>query len=151
PVPPLNYVGDFGGGAMLLAFGVLAAVFEARQSGQGQVVDAAMTDGSALLSAMMYGMSASGFWSNRRGENMLDSGAHFYDVYACADGKYISVGAIEPQFYAELLQRCGIEDDAFKAQMDSQAWPVLKHRLTDVFKTRTRDEWCKLLEGTDSC
>ena len=152
PVPPLNYVGDFGGGAMLLAFGILAALHEAKQSGQGQVVDAAMTDGAALLSSMMYGFKSAGQWSSQRGENMLDGGAHFYDTYACADGKYVSVGAIEPQFYALLRERCGIADDtAFDAQMDADRWPLLKLRMADVFRTRTRDEWCVLLEGSDAC
>jgi len=151
PVPPLNYVGDFGGGGMLLVVGVLAALFEARASGKGQVVDAAMTDGAALLSAFMYGFKAQGRWSNQRGENMLDGAAHFYDTYACADGKYVAVGAIEPQFYAELRERCGINDPLFDAQMDPAAWPLLKLRLADVFRTRTRDEWCTLLEGSDAC
>jgi alpha-methylacyl-CoA racemase len=152
PVPPLNYVGDFGGGAMLLAFGVLGALYEAQRSGQGQVVDAAMTDGAALLSAMMYGFKAAGRWNNNRGENFLDGGAHFYDTYACADGKHVAIGSIEPQFYALLRERCGLADDtAFDAQMDSARWPLLKLRLADVFRTRTRDEWCALLEGTDAC
>jgi alpha-methylacyl-CoA racemase len=147
PAPPLNLVGDFGGGAMMLAFGVVCAVLEARKSGQGQVVDAAMTDGAALLGAMMYGLRAFGSWSDRRGANMLDGGAHFYDTYACLDGKFISIGAIEPQFYALLLKLAEIDDPDFDAQMDPAAWP----RLTDVFKTRTRDGWCQLLEGTDVC
>ncbi|HSW08649.1 CaiB/BaiF CoA transferase family protein [Aquabacterium sp.] len=151
PVPPLNYVGDFGGGGMLLAVGLLAALHEARSSGRGQVVDAAMTDGAALLSAFMYGFKSAGRWSNQRGENMLDGGAHFYDTYACADGKYIAIGAIEPQFYAELRERCGIHDAIFDAQMDAARWPMLKLRLADVFRTRTRDEWCALLEGSDAC
>ena len=151
PVPPLNYVGDFGGGGMLLAVGLLAALHEAGRSGQGQVIDAAMTDGSALLSAFMYGFKAQGQWSNQRGENMLDGGAHFYDSYACADGKYIAVGAIEPQFYAELRACCGIEDPLFDAQMDAARWPLLKLRLADIFRSRTRDEWCALLEGSDAC
>jgi alpha-methylacyl-CoA racemase len=152
PVPPLNYVGDFGGGAMLLAVGILAALHETRQSGRGQVVDAAMTDGAALLSSMMYGFKAAGQWSNHRGDNMLDGGAFFYDTYACADGRHVAVGAIEPQFYALLREKCGIADDPlFDAQMDRQAWPVLKLRLAEVFRTRTRDEWCALLEGTDAC
>ncbi|HPU53582.1 MAG TPA: CaiB/BaiF CoA-transferase family protein [Burkholderiaceae bacterium] len=151
PVVPLNYIGDFGGGGMLLAFGVMCAVHEAKSSGKGQVVDAAMTDGTAMLSAMMYGMRARGVWSTQRGENLLDGGAHFYGTYACADGKYVAIGAIEPQFYAKLRELCGIDDPAFDAQMDSARWPVLKHRLTDVFRTRTRDEWCALLEGSDSC
>lgn len=152
PVPPLNYVGDFGGGAMLLAVGILAALHETRRSGQGQVVDAAMTDGAALLSAMMYGFKAAGQWSNYRGDNMLDGGAFFYDTYACADGRHVAVGAIEPQFYALLREKCGIANDpVFDAQMDRQAWPLLKLRLAEVFRTRTRDEWCALLEGTDAC
>ena len=151
PVIPLNYVGDFGGGGMLIAFGVVCALLEARTSGRGQVVDAAMTDGAALLSAMMYGMKAAGQWSGLRGENMLDGGAHFYDTYACADGKYISLGAIEPKFYAVLRERCGIDDPLFDQQMDNRLWPMLKHRLADVFKTKTRQEWCNILEGTDAC
>ena len=151
PVVPLNYIGDFGGGGMLLAFGVMCAVHEAKASGKGQVVDAAMTDGTAMLSAMMYGMRARGIWSTRRGENLLDGGAHFYDTYACADGKYVAIGAIEPQFYAKLRELCGIDDPAFDAQMDAARWPVLKHRLADVFRTRTRAEWCTLLEGSDAC
>ncbi|MBB1601423.1 CaiB/BaiF CoA-transferase family protein [Variovorax sp. UMC13] len=152
PVAPLNYVGDFGGGAMLLAVGVLSALYESQRSGRGQVIDAAMTDGAALLSAMFYGFKAAGQWSNQRGENLLDGGAHFYDTYACADGKYVAVGAIEPQFYALLRERCGIADDpAFDAQMDAARWPLLKLRMADVFRTRTRDQWCVLLEGSDAC
>ena len=152
PVPPLNYVGDFGGGAMLLAFGVLSALYESRHSGHGQVIDAAMTDGAALMSAMMYGFKSAGQWNNQRGENMLDGGAHFYDTYACADGKYVAVGAIEPQFYALLRECCGIADDpAFDAQMDTARWPLLTLRMADLFRTRTRDEWCVLLEGSDAC
>ena len=151
PVPPLNYVGDFGGGAMMLAFGILCALHHARQGGVGQVVDAAMTDGAALLSAMMYGMHAAGAWSNRRGENMLDGGAHFYGAYACADGKYVSIGAIEPQFYAQLLRLTGITDPAFSAQHDMAAWPALKDKLAQVFLTKTRAQWCDLMEGSDVC
>jgi alpha-methylacyl-CoA racemase len=151
PVVPLNYIGDFGGGAMMLAFGLLCALHHARSSGAGQVVDAAMTDGAALLSAMMYGMHAAGAWSNRRGENMLDGGAHFYGCYACADGKYVSIGSIEPQFYAQLLQRTGIGDPEFSAQLDAAGWPRLKARLAEVFLTRSRDEWCALMEGSDVC
>lgn len=152
PVPPLNYVGDFGGGAMLLAVGVLSALLEAGRSGRGQVVDAAMTDGAALMSAMMYGMKAAGQWSNQRGENLLDGGAFFYDTYACADGRFVAVGAIEPQFYALLREHCGIADDpAFDGQLDPAAWPLLKLRLAEVFRTRTRDAWCALLEGSDAC
>ncbi len=120
-------------------------------SGRGQVVDAAMTDGAALLSAMMYGMKAAGQWSNQRGENLLDGGAHFYGTYACADGRYIAIGAIEPKFYTILRERCGIDDPLFNQQMDSRLWPMLKLRLADVFRTRTRQEWCEILEGTDAC
>ena len=151
PVVPLNYVGDFGGGAMMLAFGILCALHHARAGGAGQVVDAAMTDGAALLSSMMYGMHAAGAWSTRRGENMLDGGAHFYGVYACADGKHVSVGAIEPQFYAQLLDKAGITDPAFLGQHDRRNWPALKARLAEVFLTRTRDQWCALMEGSDVC
>jgi alpha-methylacyl-CoA racemase len=151
PTVPLNYVGDFGGGAMLLAVGMLAALLETKGSGKGQVVDAAMTDGSALLSTMMYGFAANGWWSNERGANMLDGGAHFYDTYRCADGKHVAIGAIEPQFYATLRDRCGLDDPVFDAQMDAAAWPALKERLTALFATRTRDAWCALLEGSDAC
>jgi alpha-methylacyl-CoA racemase len=151
PRIPLNYIGNFGGGGMLIAFGVMCALLETRTSGRGQVVDAAMTDGAALLSTMMYGMKAAGQWSNLRGENLLDGGAHFYGTYACADGKYISIGAIEQKFYAVLRERCGIDDPLFNQQMDSRLWPMLKLRLADVFRTRTRQEWCDILEGTDAC
>lgn len=151
PPPPLNYVGDFGGGAMMLAFGILAAIHESRQSGRGQVVDAAMTDGAALLSAMMYGMKAGGEWSNRRGANLIDGGAPFYDTYACADGKFVAVGAIEPQFYEELLRLCEIGDPAFLAQNDCDGWPNLKSKLAAILETRTRDQWCELLEGSEAC
>jgi alpha-methylacyl-CoA racemase len=151
PPPPLNLVGDFGGGAMMLAFGVLCAAWEARNSGQGQVVDAAMTDGAALLGAMMYGFKAFGAWSAGRESNLLDGGAHFYDTYACADGKFISIGPIEPQFYARLLELAEITDPAFARQMDPRAWPELKARLAAVFATRSRDAWCTLLEGSEAC
>jgi alpha-methylacyl-CoA racemase len=151
PVVPLNYVGDFGGGGMLLAFGVMCAVHEARDSGKGQVVDAAMTDGAALLSTCFYGLKAAGQWSTLRGENFIDGGAHFYDTYACADGRYVAIGALEPQFYRKLRDLCGIDDPLFDQQMDARLWPMLKHRMADVFKTRTRDEWCAVLEGTDAC
>ncbi|MFZ6658044.1 CaiB/BaiF CoA transferase family protein [Undibacterium sp. TJN19] len=151
PAPPLNLVGDFGGGAMMLAFGVVCAALEARSSGKGQVVDAAMVDGSALLGAMIYGFRAFGAWTDERAANMLDGGAHFYDTYICADGKFISVGAIEPQFYALLLQRAEITDPAFAAQMDAGKWPELKTKLTALFKTRTRQQWCDVMEGSDIC
>lgn len=151
PAPPLNLVGDFGGGAMMLAFGVVCAALEAHSSGKGQVVDAAMVDGSALLGAMIYGFRAFGAWSDQRGANMLDGGAHFYDTYACADGKFISIGAIEPQFYALLLERAGFTDSAFNTQMDSRKWPELKEKCAVLFKTKTRQQWCDLMEGTDIC
>lgn len=152
PVPPLNYIGDFGGGAMLLAVGIIAALYERGISGKGQIIDAAMTDGAALLSAAMYGMKAAGQWSNRRGENMLDGGAHFYDTYECADGHYVAIGAIEPQFYSLLLELCGLADDPrFEAQMDSSSWPLLKQRFAEVLRQRTREEWCQVFEGSDAC
>jgi alpha-methylacyl-CoA racemase len=151
PVPPLNYLGDFGGGAMLLAFGVVSALLEAQRSGRGQVVDAAMTDGTALLSAMLYGLVGAGYWTGERGANLLDGGAHFYGTYECADGKWVAVGAIEAPFYAELLRRAGIEDPDFQAQMDRERWPELRERLAAIFRTRTRDAWCAALEGTDAC
>lgn len=151
PVAPPAMLGDMGGGGMLLAFGVACALLEARRSGQGQVVDAAIADGAALLGAAFYGLYAGGQWSNQRGENMIDGGSHFYDSYACADGKYISIGAIEPQFYALLLERCGIADSIYREQLNPDTWPVLKHRLADIFSSRTRQEWCDLLEGTDAC
>lgn len=151
PVPPLNLVGDFGGGGMLLAFGLVCALFESRNSGRGQVVDAAMVDGSAALMAMIYGLKAAGFWADNRGVNLLDGGAHFYDTYETADGKYISVGSIEPQFYELLLQHAAIEEPDFKDQLDQKKWPILKERLTEIFKTKSRDEWCRIMEGTDIC
>ncbi len=151
PVPPLNLVGDFGGGALYLALGIAAGLFEAQRSGQGQVIDAAMTDGAASLMAMFYGMRASGFWSDERGANLLDSGAHFYDTYACACGGWVAIGSIEPQFYALLIEKAGITDPEFQHQMDRAHWPSLKEKLTALFKTRTRDEWCAIMEGTDIC
>jgi alpha-methylacyl-CoA racemase len=153
PVPPLNMIGDFGGGGMLLAYGVVCALLEANRSGQGQVIDAAMVDGSAVLMTMFHAMLATGvFDEDHRGTNLLDTGAHFYDVYRCADGKYISVGSIEPQFYAELLRLTGLSDDPeFANQMDRNLWPVLKGRLEVVFHQKTRDEWCSIMEHTDVC
>ncbi len=151
PVPPLNLVGDFGGGGMMLAFGIVCALLEARQSGKGQVVDAAMTDGSATLMAIIYGLKAMGTWSNERGTNMLDGGAHFYDTYECSDGKYVSIGSIEPQFYAMLLEKTGLDDQSPGTYLDKARWPDLKERLAAVIKTKTRDEWCALMEGTDIC
>ena len=154
PTPPLNLVGDFGGGAMFLAFGVVCALLEARATGEGQVVDAAMVDGAAALMSMFYGMKAMGVWGPERGTNLLDSGAHFYDVYECADGGYVSVGSIEPQFYAELLRLTGLEsawDGDLPSQHDRSQWPALKERIAAVFREKTRDEWCALMEGTDVC
>lgn len=151
PVAPLNLVADCGGGAMLLAMGVLAGVVSARSTGQGQVVDAAMTDGAAVLMSMMYTLKAMGQWTQQRGYNLLDGGAHFYDTYQCSDGKWLSVGAIEPQFYALLLEKAGIDDPAFKAQWDRSQWPALKEKLAAVLATRTRDAWCAVFEGSDAC
>ena len=153
PVPPLNMVGDFGGGGMLLAYGVVCALLEAQRSGAGQVVDAAMVDGSAILMSMFWGFKNIGLHDeNARGTNMLDSGAHFYDVYKCSDGKFVSIGSIEPQFYAQLLQLTGLASDAeFANQQDRTMWPKLKQRLTEVFATKTQAEWCKIMEGTDVC
>jgi alpha-methylacyl-CoA racemase len=152
PTPPLNLVGDFGGGAMFLALGVVAGVLEARTSGLGQVVDVAMVDGSALLMSMFHSFVAMGMWSWERGTNLLDTGAHMYDVYECADGKYVSVGALEPQFYAELRRLTGLDGDPdFDAQLDRSRWPALKEKLTTVFRSRTRDEWCALMEHSDAC
>ncbi len=151
PVPPLNLVGDFGGGALYLVVGVLAALLEAKASGKGQVVDAAMCDGAASLMSMFFDLAAAGRWSEGRESNFLDGGAHFYGVYQCACGKFISIGSIEPQFYALLRQLAGLSDPGFEAQMDRTAWPTLRRKLADVFKTKTRDEWCKIMEGTDVC
>ncbi len=151
PVPPLNLVGDFGGGGMMLAFGIMCALFEAQQSGKGQVVDASMVEGSAAMLSMFYGMMAAGGWSDQRGTNLLDGGAHFYSTYETSDNKWIAVGAIEPQFYKLLLEKAEIIDPAFENQMDSSKWPELKEMLAAIFKTKTRDEWCDLLEGTDAC
>lgn len=151
PVPPLNLVGDFGGGALYLAFGVVCGLLEAKKSGKGQVVDAAMTDGAASLMAMFYGMTASGFWQDKRGSNMLDSGTHFYDTYETRDGKWISLGSIEPQFYREMLEKVGLTDKDFEAQMDRNAWPALKEKIAAAIRTKTRDEWDAILLGSDVC
>lgn len=151
PTPAPGMIGDFGGGGMLLAFGVLAAVMHARHSGQGQVVDAAVVEGAALLLALEYGWRSAGLWNAEAGTNTGDSGAHFYDAYACADGKYISIGAIEPQFYALLREKCGLTDSLFDRQWDQAQWPQLKERVADVFRQKTRQEWCALLEGSDVC
>jgi len=151
PVPPLNLVGDFGGGALYLVVGVLAALLEAAKSGKGQVVDAAMCDGAASLMSMFFDMTAIGRWVEGRDRNFLDGGAHFYGVYECACGNFISIGSIEPQFYALLRRHAGLSDPAFDAQMDRNAWPALKDKLTQVFKSKTREEWCRIMEGTDVC
>jgi alpha-methylacyl-CoA racemase len=151
PVPPLNLVGDFGGGGMLLAVGVLAALVERQKSGLGQVVDAAMVDGSALLTSFMYGLRARGGWRDERGVNLLDGGAPFYDTYATADGKHVAVGALEPQFYAALLAGLGLADAELPGQLDVAGWPVLRERFAEVFARRTRDEWAEVFAGTDAC
>jgi alpha-methylacyl-CoA racemase len=151
PTPPINLVGDFGGGGMLLAFGLLCGVLEARQSGQGQVIDAAMVDGAALLMGMAWGMRAHGAWRDERGANLLDTGAPFYDVYATADDGYIALGALEPQFYAEFLERAGLAGEDLPPASERDGWPQLRQRFATLFKSRTRDEWCALLEGTDAC
>jgi alpha-methylacyl-CoA racemase len=151
PVPPLNLLGDFGGGGMLLALGVVAALLEAGRSAQGQVVDAAMVDGAALLTTQLHELLAAGLWTDRRGANLLDGAAPFYSVYETADGRHLAVGALEPQFYAELLERVGLAADDLPDQLDRAGWPVLRERLAARFRTRTREEWCRLLEGTDAC
>jgi alpha-methylacyl-CoA racemase len=151
PVPPINMVGDFGGGGMLLAFGIVCALLEAKTSGQGQVVDAAMVDGTAILMAMVHGMRAIGLWDIEKGRNVIDGGAHFYDAYETADGQYISVGSIEPQFYAELLRLTGLAGEDLPHQMDRSQWPALKERMAAIFKQKTRAEWCEIMEGTDVC
>ncbi len=151
PVPPLNLVGDFGGGGMVLALGIVSAILEASRSGKGQVVDTAMVDGAAVLMSMFYTMSHVGVWNPERGSNLLDTGAHFYDTYETSDGGYISLGSIEPQFYALLLEKAGLDTEEFSAQMDQSRWPEYKEKLTAVFKTKTRDEWCDIMEGTDVC
>jgi alpha-methylacyl-CoA racemase len=152
PTPPINMVGDFGGGGMFLAFGMVSAILHAQRTGQGQVVDCAMVDGAAVLMSMIWSFRAAGFWRDERGVNLLDTGAHFYDTYETADGKYLAVGAIEPQFYAELRRLAGLADDAdFDAQMNPAAWPALKQKLAAVLRSRTRDEWMADFDGTDAC
>jgi alpha-methylacyl-CoA racemase len=151
PAIPLNLVGDFGGGGMLLAFGVLAGIHHVSRGGRGQVVDAAMVDGSALLSSMMHGLRAEGAWRDRRGTNVIDSGAHFYEVYETKDGRFVAVGAIESKFYGELLEIVGLGDADTPNQWDQRRWPEMKDRLAEVFRSRTRDEWDELLLGTDAC
>ncbi len=152
PVPPVNYIGDFGGGGMMLAFAMVSALLGVKLGRPGPVIDAAMTDGSALLAAMTFGFKATGRWRDDTGTNLLDGAAHFYDTYECADGKFIAIGSIEPQFYALLLEATGLTDDpAFAKHLDPRQWPALKARLTEVFHARTRDEWVSIMEGTDIC
>ena len=151
PVPPLNLVGDFGGGGMLLAYGIVCALVERATSGKGQIVDAAMVDGAAALMAIFHGARQSGWWNEERGTNMLDTGSHFYDVYETSDGKYVSIGSIESQFYAELLEKTGLASEDLPGQMDRSQWPTFKDRMADIFKRKTRDEWCEIMEGSDVC
>ncbi|MBI2767480.1 MAG: CoA transferase [Chloroflexi bacterium] len=151
PVPPLNLVGDFGGGGLLLAFGIVTALVERAASGKGQVVDAAMVDGASLLMTMFYGMWNGGAFNDARGSNLLDTGSHFYNTYETSDGKWICLGSIEPQFYAEMLERTGLKGEPLPPQMDQGKWPEMQERLKALFITKTRDEWCALLEGSDAC
>lgn len=151
PVPPLNLVGDFGGGGMLLAFGMLAAILNAQRTGKGQVVDAAMVDGAAALMTMTFTLRSAGMWSGPRGTNLLDTGAHFYEVYETSDGGFLAVGAIEPQFYAELIRLMGLEGEELPDQMDRPAWPQMKSRFAEVFAGRTRADWEKVFDGSDAC
>jgi alpha-methylacyl-CoA racemase len=151
PVPPLNLVGDFGGGGMLLAYGIVCALVERERSGRGQVVDAAMVDGAAALMTIFHGMRQAGYWSDERGTNLLDSGAPFYDVYETKDAKWVSIGSIEPQFYRELLRLTGLEGEDLPRQGDRPGWQAAKRRFAEVFRTKTRDEWCAIMEGSDVC
>lgn len=151
PVPPLNLVGDFGGGGMYLAYGMVCALLEAQKSNEGQVVDAAMVDGSASLMSMFFTFKNMGMHTDERGTNMLDGATHFYDTYETKDGKWISLGSIEPQFYKLLIEKTGVDAEKFGAQMMTAKWPELKAEFTEVFKTKTRDEWCDIMEGTDVC
>jgi alpha-methylacyl-CoA racemase len=151
PVPPVNLLGDFGGGGMLLALGVIAALLERERSGRGQVVDAAMVDGSALLTSFVYGLRAAGAWQDARGVNLLDTGAPFYDTYQTADGGYVAVGALEAKFYADLLAGLGLSGAGLPGQHDRAGWPVLRARFAEVFATRTRDEWARVFGGSDAC
>lgn len=152
PVPPVNYIGDFGGGGMMLAFGMAAALLHAQRTDEGQVIDCAMTDGSATLSAMTWGFYGMGRWRDEPGTNLLDGAAHFYDTYVCADGKFISIGSIEPQFYAQLRALTGLADDPdFDPQMVPAQWPALKEKLAALFAAKPRDHWCALMEGSDVC
>lgn len=151
PLPPLNLVGDFGGGGMFLAFGMACAIIEAQRSGKGQVVDVSMVEGSAALMHMMYSMKAMGIWTENRGTNILDTGAHFYDTYETKDGKFVSIGSIEPQFYALLIEKAELDKEKFSSQMNPPKWNEMKDELAKVFKQKTRNEWCEIMEGTDVC
>jgi len=151
PQFPINMVGDFGGGGMMLAFGMLAAILHAQRTGEGQVVDCAMTEGSAVLMSMIWGFRGNGRWSDRRGTNLLDGGAHFYDTYETADGKWVSIGAIEPQFYAALRRVMALDGDEWSAQFDPRVWPDLRRKLTEQFRTKTRDAWCAAFAGHEVC
>jgi alpha-methylacyl-CoA racemase len=152
PSAPPTLVGDVGGGALMAAIGVLAGILNARQTGSGQVIDAAITDGSALMTSLLYGLHQAGLWSDRRQDNFLDSAAPWYDCYECADGKYISVGALEPAFYRELLDRCGLTDEySSQGQFDKSSWAAMRIRMARLFRSRTQNEWCELLEGTEAC
>jgi alpha-methylacyl-CoA racemase len=151
PTPPINIVGDFGGGGMFMAFGVVCGVLEAQRSGKGQVLDVAMVDGSAILMSMMWGLQKIGAWSDQLGENFLDTGAPFYDTYETKDGKFISIGSLEPQFYSELIERLGLGDAGLSAQMDRTGYDDMRAQFTELFKSKTRDEWDAILKGTDAC
>jgi alpha-methylacyl-CoA racemase len=151
PLPPLNLVGDFGGGGMFLAYGIACALVERASSGKGQVIDAAMVDGAAALMTFFHAAQQSGWWKSERGTNLLDGGAHFYDTYETSDGKYISIGAIESKFYAELIAKLGLAPEDPGEQMDRSRWSERKERFTELIKTKTREEWCEILEGTDAC
>jgi alpha-methylacyl-CoA racemase len=152
PVPPLNLTGDFGGGSMFLLVGILSALWERQTSGKGQVVDAAMIDGSSVLAQMIWGFRQDGLWSDERGVNMLDGGAPYYDTYTCSDGRHIAIGAIEPQFYAEMLKGLGLDDDdSLPAQNDMSRWPELRSRIADAVAAKDRDHWAKVFAGTDAC
>lgn len=151
PVPPLNLVGDYGGGALYLVVGILAALYEARDSGRGQVIDAAMCDGAASLMTQFFALTAMGRWNETREANLLDGGAHFYRVYPCADGRHLAIGAIEPQFYARLRELAELSDPEFDHQGDPAHWPALRDKLAAIIRTRTRDDWCRLLEGSEAC
>jgi alpha-methylacyl-CoA racemase len=151
PTPPINLIGDFGGGGMFMAFGLVCAILEAQRSGQGQVIDVAMVDGSAVLMSMVWGLTKIGAWQEEMGVNVLDTGAPFYDTYETADGKFVSLGSLEPQFYAELIQKLGLEDAGLPHQMDRNGWDALRERFTALFKTKTRAEWDDILRGSDAC